>query len=106
MIQSSAKSVSRREVLSSYRTRSLLEATRKVIAQGGFDAVTMERVSAAAGLTKGAVYLYFPNKEQLILAAVEEIASDMIERIAAEVDAGAPPWERLAETLRTQLRIM
>ena len=71
MIQSSAKSSGRKAVLSNYRTRSLLEATRKVIADGGFDAVTMERVSAEAGLTKGAVYLYFPNKEQLILAAVE-----------------------------------
>lgn len=106
MIQSSARNPSRKAVLSIYRTRSLLEATRKVIADGGFDAVTMERVSAEAGLTKGAVYLYFPNTEQLILSAVEEIASDMVERIAAEVDPEAAPWERLAQTLRAQLRIM
>lgn len=106
MIQSSTKATSRKELLNSYRTRSLLEATRKVIAHGGFDAVTMERVSAEAGLTKGAVYLYFANKEQLILAAVEEIASDMVERIASEVDAEAGPWERLAQTLRAQLGIM
>jgi len=106
MIQSSAKKTSRKELLNGYRTRSLLEATRKVIAQGGFDAVTMERVSAEAGLTKGAVYLYFSNKEQLILAAVEEISSELVERIAAEVDADAPPWERLAQTLRAQLAIM
>jgi len=106
MIQSSGKKITRKELLNGYRTRSLLEATRKVIAHGGFDAVTMERVSAEAGLTKGAVYLYFPNKEQLILAAVEEIASDMVERIAADVDADASAWERLAQTLRAQLRIM
>jgi AcrR family transcriptional regulator len=106
MIQSSAKNSGRKAVLSNYRTRSLLEATRKVIADGGFDAVTMERVSAEAGLTKGAVYLYFPNKEQLILAAVEEIFSDMVERIEAQVDAEAGPWERLVQTLRAQLTIM
>ena len=106
MIQSSAKKLSRKELLNGYRTQSLMEATRKVIAQGGFDAVTMERVSAEAGLTKGAVYLYFPNKEQLILAAVEQISSEMVDRIAAEVDAEAPPWERLSQTLRAQLKIM
>jgi AcrR family transcriptional regulator len=106
MIQSSLKKVSRKELLNGYRTRSLLEATRKVIAQGGFDAVTMERVSAEAGLTKGAVYLYFANKEQLILAAVEEISSDMVERIAAAVDGEAAPWERLTQILRAQLAIM
>lgn len=106
MIQSSAKSASRKTVLSTYRTRSLLEATRKVIADGGFDAVTMERVSAEAGLTKGAIYLYFHNKEQLILAAVEEIFSEMVERIQAQVDAEAGAWERLVQTLRAQLTIM
>lgn len=106
MIQSSAKKISRKELLNGYRTQSLLEATRKVIAEGGFDAVTMERVSAEAGLTKGAVYLYFANKEQLILAAVEEISSEMVERIAAEVDLEAPPWERLSQILRAQLKIM
>jgi AcrR family transcriptional regulator len=106
MIQSSAKKLSRKELLNGYRTQSLLEATRKVIAEGGFDAVTMERVSAEAGLTKGAVYLYFTNKEQLILAAVEEISSEMVERIAAEVDLEAPPWERLSQILRAQLKIM
>jgi AcrR family transcriptional regulator len=106
MIQSSAKNASRKTVLSTYRTRSLLEATRKVIADGGFDAVTMERVSAEAGLTKGAVYLYFPNKEQLILAAVEEIFSEMVERIESQVDAEAGAWERLIQTLRAQLTIM
>src|ERR1043166_9416856 len=106
MIQSSAKNSGRKAVLSNYRTRSLLEATRKVIADGGFDAVTMERVSAEAGLTKGAVYLYFPNKEQLILAAVEEIFSDMVERIEAQVDAEAVPGERLVQTLRAQRTIM
>src|ERR1044071_494403 len=98
MIQSSLKKVSRKELLNGYRTRSLLAATRKVIAQGGFDAVTMERVSAEAGLTKGAVYLYFANKEQLILAAVEEISSDMVERIEVQGDAEAGPWERLLQT--------
>jgi AcrR family transcriptional regulator len=66
----------------------------------------MERVSAEAGLTKGAVYLYFPNKEQLILAAVEEIFSEMVERIESQVDAEAGAWERLIQTLRAQLTIM
>jgi AcrR family transcriptional regulator len=106
MIQSSAKNPGRKALLSTYRTRSLLEATRKVIAEGGFDAVTMERVSAEAGLTKGAVYLYFSNKEQLILAAVEEIFSEMVDRIKAHVDGASAPWERLVQTLRAQLTIM
>jgi AcrR family transcriptional regulator len=106
MIQPSAATASRKEVLQSFRTRSLLEATRKVIAAGGFDAVTMERVGAEAGMTKGAIYLYFRNKDHLILAAVEEMAAEMLQQIEARVDRTAAPWDRLCQTIRGQLDIM
>jgi AcrR family transcriptional regulator len=106
MVQPALKPTTRKDVLQNFRTRSLLEATRKVIAAGGFDAVTMERVSAEAGLTKGAVYLYFRNKDHLIVAAIEEMASEMVDRIEAAVDATAPPWERLCQTLRAQVQFM
>ncbi|MGH7769676.1 MAG: TetR/AcrR family transcriptional regulator [Candidatus Binatia bacterium] len=105
MIQSVTNS-SRKEVLQSFRTRSLLEATRKVIAAEGFDAVTMERVGTEAGMTKGAIYLYFRNKDHLILDAIEEMASEMLGKIQARVDAKAPPWERLCRTIQAQLEIM
>jgi len=105
MIQSATNS-SRKEVLQSFRTRSLLEATRKVIAAEGFDAVTMERVGAEAGMTKGAIYLYFRNKDHMILAAIEEMASEMLRQIEARIDLTAAPWERLCQTIRAQLDIM
>ncbi|HEY3305145.1 MAG TPA: TetR/AcrR family transcriptional regulator [Candidatus Binatia bacterium] len=93
-------------MLQSFRTRSLLEATRKVIAEEGFDAVTMERVGAEAGMTKGAIYLYFRNKDHLIMDAIEEMASEMLRKIQARVDPKAPPWERLCQTVQAQLDIM
>ena len=105
MIQSATNS-SRKEVLQSFRTRSLLEATRRVIAAEGFDAVTMERVGAEAGMTKGAIYLYFRNKDHMILAAIEEMASEMLRQIEARIDLTAAPWERLCQTIRAQLDIM
>jgi AcrR family transcriptional regulator len=106
MIHSTVSHPSRKEVLQSFRTRSLLEATRKVIAAEGFDAVTMERVGAEAGLTKGALYLYFRSKDHLILAAVEEMASEMLRQIEARVDGAATPWEKLCQTIRAQMEIM
>ena len=98
--------LSRKEILQDFRTRSLLEATRKIIATEGFDAVTMERVAKEAGITKGAIYLYFRNKDQLILSAVEEIALEMLQEIQAHLDHKAPPWERLCQVVRAQIEIM
>jgi AcrR family transcriptional regulator len=98
--------VSRKEILQSFRTRSILEATRKIIAARGFDAVTMERVAKEAGITKGGVYLYFRNKDQMVLAAIEEIASKMIAEMEERAEPHATPWERLCQTVRAQLEIM
>ena len=95
--------LSRSEILQGFRTRSLLEATRKIIAAEGFDAVTMGRVAAEAGITKGAVYLYFRNKDELIMAALEEIASEMLQEIEGQLDPKAPPWERLCQIVRAQM---
>jgi AcrR family transcriptional regulator len=98
--------VSRKQILQKFRSRSLLESTRRLIAAEGFDAVTMERVAEEAGITKGAIYLYFRNKDQMILAAVEEITAEMVGGIERRVDARAEPWDRLCQLIRAQLAIM
>lgn len=98
--------LSRREILQNFRTQSLLEATRNIIATQGFDAVTMERVASEAGITKGGIYLYFRNKDQLVVAAIEEIASEMVREIESQVEPHVPPWERLCQVVRAQLEIM
>lgn len=98
--------ISRTAILQDFRTRSLLESTRKVIATHGFDAVTMDRVAEEAGIAKGGIYLYFRNKSQLILSAIEEIASDMVREVESRVDPKAPPWDRLRQLVNAQMEIM
>jgi AcrR family transcriptional regulator len=98
--------LSRTKILQDFRTRSLLEATRKIIATEGFDAITMERVAGEAGITKGAIYLYFRDKDQMIMAALEEIASKMVQEIDSALDPRALPWERLCQVVRAQMESM
>ncbi|MBI2361229.1 MAG: TetR/AcrR family transcriptional regulator [Deltaproteobacteria bacterium] len=98
--------VSRSAILQDYRTRSLLESTRKIIAAHGFDAVTMDRVAAQAGIAKGGIYLYFRNKHELIVAAIEEIASEMLRGIETRVDPRASPWKRLCQLVCGQIEVM
>ena len=98
--------VSRKHILQDFRTRSLLEATRKIIATEGFDAVTMERVAREAGITKGGICLYFRNKDQLILMTLEAIALEMLREIESNVDPKANAWERLCQAIRAQLETL
>ncbi|MBI2988126.1 MAG: TetR/AcrR family transcriptional regulator [Deltaproteobacteria bacterium] len=98
--------LSRKDILQDFRSRSLLEATRRIIATEGFDAVTMERVARRAGIAKGGIYLYFRNKDQMILAALEAIASEMLREIETQVDLRVDAWARLCQLVRAQMEAM
>jgi len=51
----------------------LLEAAFKVIYQKGFKAASLSDILADTGLTKGALYHHFPNKQALGLALLDSI---------------------------------
>ena len=54
------------------RTRAkLIEAAGQVIGEIGFDKASLEEIATRAGMTRGAVYGNFANKEELFLALIE-----------------------------------
>ena len=58
------------------RTRErLLQAASREIYRSGFQSASIETILASAGVTKGALYHHFKNKEALGYAVVEEIIS-------------------------------
>jgi len=53
------------------RTRAaLIEAAAAVIGEKGYDRASLEEIAARAGMTRGAVYGNFKNKEELFLAII------------------------------------
>jgi AcrR family transcriptional regulator len=80
-----------------HRTR-LLEAAAAEFADAGIDAANINRISLSAGLAKGTVYNYFPSKEALFLAVVEEACARAAEG-AESVPADAPTEVRLRAIL-------
>jgi AcrR family transcriptional regulator len=71
------------------RRRRVLDATLRLAAEGGFDAVQMRDVAAAADVALGTLYRYFSSKERLLLEAMVEQQADL--RRYLEVH---PPPER------------
>ncbi len=77
------------------RTRAaLIEAATAVIGEKGYDRASLEDIAARAGMTRGAVYGNFKNKEELFLA----IIATRWQPIIPPFVPGAP--------LRTQMRIL
>ena len=58
--------------------RIILEAAFQEIYRHGFQGMRLDDVVAATGLTKGALYHHFPNKQALGYAVVDDIIRDMI----------------------------
>jgi AcrR family transcriptional regulator len=54
----------------SAKRRQIVEGARSIFLANGFDAASMNDIARAAGVSKGTLYVYFTNKEQLFEAIV------------------------------------
>ncbi len=52
--------------------RTLLDATAQVLSDVGLDGLSTNKVARRAGVSVGSIYQYFPNKEALVDALVED----------------------------------
>src|ERR1700733_9444215 len=77
----------KKQVVSEFRQSEIIEAARKVFAEKGYIAATVDEIAALAVLAKGTIYVYFSSKEQIYNAVLENdldaLRTLTLERIAA-----------------------
>ncbi|MGW2831075.1 ScbR family autoregulator-binding transcription factor [Streptomyces sp. NPDC001286] len=82
------------------RTRQvILTAAAQAFAAKGYPAVTILDVAQAAGMTKGAVYFHYENKDALALAVTEQFYVRIGEITDAVEELALPPLGSVAELL-------
>ena len=87
------------------RTRAaLLRSAGRVFAEHGFHQATLEAVAAEAGVSKGALYHYFPSKEQLFLALLEDRLGAGLSDIEAVIAERGTESKHLGAAIETFLR--
>lgn len=59
----------------------LTQATQKIILREGFKNATTNRIAEVAGVSVGSLYQYFPNKQAIVKALIEETVSRAATRI-------------------------
>lgn len=67
----------------------ILQAAQKILHAGGTEAITLDAVAGALGMTKQALYHYFPSKEALLRSLVTSFVDDEIEVLVRAVEASA-----------------
>jgi len=86
------------------RPDEILDAALSAFAEFGFAGARIEEIAARAGVSKGAVYLYFDSKESMLKALVRRLADRVVG--AAEALVKANVETDAEQTLRTLLTFM
>jgi AcrR family transcriptional regulator len=69
------------------RREHILEAAERCFANSGFHRTTMHDICREAGISPGALYVYFDSKEALIAGIAERDRAEFAERLATLSDA-------------------
>ena len=92
------------EYLSSRRPReaTLTDAVLRIVAERGLDHVSVREVASAAGVSIGTVQHYFPTKDDLLLAAFNDVVRRIRHRIES-IYVGPQVRHNLSAVLRELL---
>jgi AcrR family transcriptional regulator len=93
--------VSFRQQMLQAREDAIVSAVNRLLAEKGFDAMTVDDVAADVGIAKASLYKHFPSKEELAAAAMVRV----LNRARAFLDSDAVRQQpRAAQRLRAMAR--
>ncbi|GJD52894.1 HTH-type transcriptional regulator BetI [Methylobacterium crusticola] len=75
----------------------LVRAARDAFATKGYAAASMDDLTAAAGLTRGALYHNFGDKPGLLQAVIDQIDAEMAARLRAVGERADTAWQGLLD---------
>lgn len=96
-----------REQVLRAREDAIVESVNRLLAEKGFDLMTVDEVAADVGIAKASLYKHFTSKEELAAAAMVRV----LDRAHAELDsiesdpACARPLDRLQAVARWTMRV-
>jgi AcrR family transcriptional regulator len=64
----------------------ILEATTHILTAEGYDKANTNRIAERAGISIGSLYQYFPNKESLMAALIEQHSNEMAELVETKLN--------------------
>lgn len=77
------------------RPREICAAALEVFAEKGFAAAKLEEIARRAGVSKGTLYLYFDDKQELFRAVVRSAIAPNIEAITSAESAFDAPFDQV-----------
>ena len=85
------------------RPGEIIAAALAVFAEKGFAGARLDDIAARAGISKGALYLYFETKDELFKAVVREAVAPNLDLVEGLVAQSVLPFDTLVRLLFARL---
>lgn len=85
------------------RKAQILKAASNLFAERGYQSTDVQEIADQIGVAKGTIYHYFPSKEKLFLASVDQGMEEMSEFIDKMVEKIEDPIKKIARAIQAYL---
>ena len=82
-----------------FREKAILDVVNRLLAQKGFDLMTMDEVAAEVGIAKASLYKHFGSKEELAAASMTRLIEQTIE-VATSLPGSLCALDKLKSIVR------
>ena len=86
------------------REEAIIQTVNRLLAEKGFDAMTVDEVAADVGIAKASLYKHFPSKEDLAAAAMARAMARACDFVAG-LPQDAAPRDKLKSVVRWTLEM-
>ncbi len=86
------------------REDAIIAAVNRLLAEKGFDAMTVDEVAAQVGIAKASLYKHFPSKEDLAAAAMVRVMR-RAQAFLAQLPQSLPPLDKLRAVVRWTMEL-
>lgn len=84
----------------------ILRAAIRVFARKGFYAARVSEIAKAAGVADGTIYLYFKNKDDVLVSIFEDRITKLIGVLRKEIEVEAPFEAKFRRVIELQLGLL
>lgn len=84
----------------------ILDAATEAFAESGYHQCQVSKIARLAGVADGTIYLYFKNKEEILIRLFEVRMGNFITRIRAELESCQTTRTRLRAIIQTHFSYM
>ncbi len=84
----------------------IIDAAVIVIAENGFHQAQVSKIAKQAGVADGTIYLYFKNKEDILISLFEEKMGFFVEKIEEKIAGKQAAAEKLLMMIETHFQLL